>query len=75
MTMVLETELLRSAVLGKRGGWQTLADNAEDLGLDAETFHELAEQALHQHERLDEVHAYARRRAFRVDLETHTPQD
>lgn len=75
MTMVLETELLRSAVLGKRGGWQTLADNAEDLGLDAETFHELAEQALHQHERLDEVHAFARRRAFRVDLETHTPQD
>lgn len=67
MTMVLETELLRSAVLGKRGGWQTLADNAEDLGLDAAVFHELAEQALHQHDQLDEVHAYARRRAFRED--------
>lgn len=75
MTMVLETELLRSAVIGKRGGWQTLADNAEDLGLDAAVFHELAEQALHQHEQLDEVHAYARRRAFREDRETHTPQD
>lgn len=75
MTMVLETELLRSAVIGKRGGWQTLADNAEHLGLDAPMFRELAEQALHQHEQLDEVHTYARRRAFREDVETHTPQE
>lgn len=73
MTMVLEVELMRSAVLGKRGGWQTLADNAELLGLDAQLFHELAEAALRQHEILDEVHAYARRRAFRDDRETFTP--
>lgn len=66
MTMVLETELMRSAVLAKRGGWQTLADNAEDLGLDRERFEELAELAVRQYEQLDEVHAFARRRAFRV---------
>ena len=70
MTLVLEVELLRSAVLGKRGVWQTLADNAEDLGLDPEVFRELAEAARRQHDALDEVHAYARRRAFREDRET-----
>lgn len=70
MTLLLEVELMRSAVVGKRGGWQTLADNAEELGLDPDVFHELAEKALQQHELLDEVHAYARRRAFREDRET-----
>lgn len=70
MTLVLEVELLRSAVLGKRGVWQTLADNAEDLGLDPEVFRELAEAARRQHDALDEVHAYARRRAFREYRET-----
>lgn len=74
MTIVLEVELMRSAVMGKRGGWQTLADNAEDLGLDPEVFRQLAEKALQQHEVLEEVHAYARRRAFRTDRETYTPQ-
>lgn len=67
MTMVLETELMRSAVLGKRGAWQVLADNAQELGLDAERFRDLAEQAMDQHEQLDEVHAYVRRRAFLRD--------
>jgi len=70
MTLMLEVELMRSAVVGKRGGWQTLADNAEDLGLDPEVFHDLAAKALRQHEQLDHVHAYARNRAFRVDRET-----
>lgn len=73
MTMVLEAELMRSAVLGKRGGWQTLADNAELLGLDPQVFHELADAALRQYEMLDEAHAYARRRAFRDDRETFSP--
>lgn len=70
MTLMLEVELLRSAVIGKRGGWQTLADNAEELGLDPAVFHELAARALRQYQELDEVHAYARRRAFREDRET-----
>jgi len=70
MTLLLEVELMRSAVVGKRGGWQTLADNAGGLGLDPAVFHELSANALHQHEMLDDVHAYARRRAFREDRET-----
>lgn len=70
MTLMLEVELMRSAVIGKRGGWQTLAENANDLGLDPEVFHELAAVALRQYEELDQVHAYARSRAFREDRET-----
>lgn len=75
MTMVLEVELMRGAVLGKRGGWQTLADNADELGLDPQIFRDLAELAERQREGLDEVHAYARRRAFRTDRETLDPLD
>lgn len=67
MTTVLEMELMRSAVLGKRGAWQVLADNAQELGLDAERFRDLAEQAMDQHEQLDEIHASARRRTFSRD--------
>lgn len=75
MTMVLEAELMRGAVMGKRGVWLTLADNAEDLGLEAEVFTELAELAARQGEALEDVHAYARRRAFRSDEETLAPRD
>ncbi|MGZ1489981.1 NAD-dependent epimerase/dehydratase family protein [Brevibacterium sediminis] len=68
MTLVLEAELMRSAVIGKLGMWQTLEDNAEALGLDAEQFREFAQNAEHQREVLDTVHSYARSRAFRRDL-------
>lgn len=68
MTLVLEVELMRSAVIGKLGMWQTLDDNAEALGLDAEQFREFAQKAEHQREVLDTVHSYARSRAFRRDL-------
>ena len=68
MTLVLEAELMRSAVIGKLGMWQTLEDNAEALGLDAEHFREFAQNAEHQREVLDTVHIYARNRAFRRDL-------
>lgn len=73
MTLVLEAELMRSAVIGKLGGWQTLHDNAEDLGLDATIFAELQDQAQEQIKLLDEVHAYARQTAFRDDAQTFEP--
>jgi len=73
MTLVLETELMRSAIMGKLGSWQTLRDNAHDLGLDASIFAELEDQAREQIALFDEVHAYARRRAFRDDRETFGP--
>ncbi|WP_167198774.1 NAD-dependent epimerase/dehydratase family protein [Brevibacterium pigmentatum] len=65
MTLVLEAELMRSAVIGKLGMWQTLEGNAEALGLDAEQFRGFAQKAEHQREVLDTVHSYARSRAFR----------
>ncbi|RBP63679.1 nucleoside-diphosphate-sugar epimerase [Brevibacterium sanguinis] len=74
MSLVLEAELMRSAVMGKRGGWLTLETNAELLGLDPQVFGDLAERALAQADALEDVHAYARARAFRNDRETFTPQ-
>lgn len=65
MTMVLETELMRAAILGKLGGWQTLEELAPDLGLDRATFQKLGDDARSQIEALSRVHEHARRNAFR----------
>ena len=65
---------MRSAIAGKVGGWQTLHDNADALGVDAGTFRELIDAVGKQRALLDEVHEYARARAFREDLETFNPQ-
>lgn len=67
MTLVLEAELMRSAVVGKLGGWQVMEELAEDLGLDPQVFADLAGNAHRQLGLLDEVHAYAKKRAFRID--------
>ncbi|PZR52893.1 epimerase [Xylanimonas oleitrophica] len=69
MTAVLETELMRAAVLGKIGGWQTLEEHAEQLGLDPAQFRELIDLARSQIEVLDRVHAHVRAAAFRADAE------
>ena len=65
MTMVMEAELMRAAVLGKLGGWQTLEELAPDLGLQPATFAALAADARSQIEDLSRVHEHARRAAFR----------
>lgn len=74
MTLALEAELMRSAVVGKLGGWQVLHDNAEDLGLDPNIFASLEEDVWEQVRALDEVHEYARGRAFRDDVPTFSPE-
>ncbi|MFD6444602.1 NAD-dependent epimerase/dehydratase family protein [Promicromonospora sp. NPDC060204] len=66
MTPVLEAELMRSAVLGKIGGWQTLREHAADVGLDAAQLDELIAQARRQIDLFDRYHAWARERAFRT---------
>lgn len=71
MTLVLEAELMRSAVIGKLGGWQTLSELADDLGVDRQVFVELADSAHDQLALLDEVHAYARARAFHTERKTY----
>jgi UDP-glucose 4-epimerase len=65
MTGVLEAELMRSAVLGKISGWQTLLEHADDIGLDATQLDELIEHADQQIEMLERFHEYVRERAFR----------
>ena len=65
MTMVLEAELMRAAVLGKLGGWQTLTELAPELGLDPARFTALADDARSQIEALSRVHEHARSNAFR----------
>ncbi|WP_053387746.1 NAD-dependent epimerase/dehydratase family protein [Leucobacter japonicus] len=65
LSLVLEIELLRSAVVGKLGLWQTLAEHAIELGLDADVFIALGQRALEQAEMLSTAHEFARERAFR----------
>jgi nucleoside-diphosphate-sugar epimerase len=71
MSAVLEAELMRSAVVGKIGGWQTLREHADEIGLDPAQLDELIELDHRQIEMFDRFHAYARERAFRV----RTPED
>lgn len=65
MTVVLELELFRAAVMGKQGLWQVLQDYSADLGLSPEEFADLARQAAAQRERLEQMHAEVRGSAFR----------
>ena len=62
---LLEVELLRSAVMGKRGVWQTLAELAPQLGLEPGRMQGLLDITERQLATLDEVHAYVRARALR----------
>ncbi|MDO5668663.1 MAG: NAD-dependent epimerase/dehydratase family protein [Corynebacterium sp.] len=70
MTMLLEAELMRSAVNGKLGGWETLREHAAGLGLDEQVFEDLIASSYRQLETLEKVHAYARERALRDDRDT-----
>ncbi|MCK0116463.1 NAD-dependent epimerase/dehydratase family protein [Isoptericola sp. S6320L] len=65
LTVLLEVELMRSALLGKLGGWRTLQEYADDVGLDPDRFGALAELANRQLALLDRLHEHARERAFR----------
>lgn len=69
-TLVLEAELMMSAVTGKLHGWTVMKDHAEALGVDPEVFQGLIEDAETQREHLEAVHRYARHRAFRKDRDT-----
>lgn len=68
MTVVLELELMRSAVMGKLGVWQSLQDLAGVLGRDPGQFAQLAERARDQAARLERLHATVREPAFHQGL-------
>lgn len=71
MTMLLETELMRGAVMGKLGMWQMLEVQAPTLGLDPKVFTDLIEMTENQVTLLDEIHAYASARALRADKDIY----
>lgn len=64
MTPLLELELMRSAVNGKAGLWETLAALAADLSLPDDLFPPLADRAKDQAEVLARLHQRVRRDAF-----------
>ena len=65
MTPLLELELLRSAVNGKQGLWETLVVYGPELGLDPDRYRDLAEQARAQERTLEELHGKVRGDALR----------
>ena len=67
--LVLETELMLSAVTGKMHGWKALLQNAEALGVPPSVFEQLIEDTQSQYERLQKAHEYARERAFKKAFE------
>ncbi|GAA1806309.1 NAD-dependent epimerase/dehydratase family protein [Nesterenkonia flava] len=71
--LVLEAELMMGAVTAKKHGWVVLREHAAALGVPESVFDELIDAADHQREALEEVHTYARERAFRTDRETFVP--
>lgn len=64
MTPLLELELMRSAVAGKQGGWQVLAQYGPDLGVPEHIATDLIERADHQMRTLERLHQAAREGAL-----------
>lgn len=65
MTPVLETELMRSAVMGKLGAWEALAELSGDLGMPRDMFTALAERTREQAAVLERLHRHVVPEAFR----------
>jgi len=69
LTVLLELELMRSAVAGQAGLWQTMVEIAGDLGMGCDRFAELAERSIAFQTRLEELHARVRGDALRASGE------
>ncbi|PRZ18704.1 NAD-dependent epimerase/dehydratase family protein [Nesterenkonia sandarakina] len=69
-TLVVEAEMMITAVTGKLHGWKVMRDHADALGVDPQVFEGLILDAENQREQLESVHEYARHRAFRKDRRT-----
>ena len=69
LSLVLELEVLRSGLEGKRLGWMTLREHADVLGLDVERLDTLVARSRTQAGTVEEIVARARPRAFGVVAE------
>lgn len=72
MTPLLEIELMRSAVNGKQGLWETLAVYAKELGLDPALYRRLAKRAGQQSRTLETLHATVRKDGLRPGQDTRS---
>ena len=68
--LVLETELMLSAVTSKLHGWKTLLNNTAALGVPASVLNSLSRITERQYEKLQKAHQYARVRAFKKSYES-----
>ncbi|MET0435777.1 MAG: hypothetical protein ABW025_16565 [Cellulomonas sp.] len=73
LTAVLELDLMRGAVIAKRGLWETLHIWADDLGLDPAQLQRLLDQADEQIATLTRLGQVAREQAFAEDGEPGEP--
>lgn len=65
--LVLEVELMGSAVTGKLHGWWVMREHAQELGVPEAVFEQLITDAEGQRRMLEDIHAHARRSAFRTE--------
>ncbi|CAM3796447.1 NAD-dependent epimerase/dehydratase family protein [Occultella aeris] len=75
MTPLLEVELMRSAVIGKEGVWQTLESLALDLKMRPSVFADLAADARKQQTVLSNLHAHLRPDTFAAEPEEVSDPD
>ena len=64
LALLVESEALYAAATAKHSLWRTLFLQADNLGLNAEACHALAEGAQKQLEATEAIHAYAAQTAF-----------
>lgn len=69
LSAVIELDLMRAAVVGKRGLWETLDAWADELGLAGEQLARLLAQADEQAQTLTRLGAVAREQAFTREAE------
>jgi hypothetical protein len=74
LSPLLEVEIMRAAVNGQAGLWETLAELAPELGLPPERFAELAERSTGFSARFERLHQMARGEAFRAGAEVGAQQ-
>ncbi|QCB93750.1 hypothetical protein [Cellulomonas shaoxiangyii] len=70
LSLVLELEVVRSGLEGKRMGWLTLREHADALGLDEARIEHFITRSRDQADRIEGLAATARERAFAPHLGT-----
>ncbi|WP_136520129.1 MULTISPECIES: hypothetical protein [Cellulomonas] len=75
LSLVLELEIVRSGLEGKRMGWVTLREHADQLGLDEARIERFVERSRDQAERIEHLASRAREKAFAPHLGTSSSDD